>query len=270
MNLVLTNLEAISSGSIAGKIARLPLALIPREAVVPILRGGLRGKRWVVGSAIHRCWLGFYEFEKQRLISSMVKPGTVFYDVGANVGFYSLLAAGLVGPQGRVFAFEPLPRNVTYLRRHLTLNRASNVEILELAVGERTGSASFTPDPSGCMGRLSDTGCLPVTVASLDDLLEQGRLMPPHSIKMDIEGAELLALRGAQKCIQRHRPIIFLATHGRDIHAACCRLLECWEYKCTEFGAVTEDGLGEVVAQSRKAFTQQTSVSLISSMPWRA
>ena len=223
MNLVLTNLEAISSGSIAGKIARLPLALIPRNAVVPILRGGLRGKRWVVGSAIHRCWLGFYEFEKQRLISSMVKPGTVFYDVGANVGFYSLLAAGLVGPQGRVFAFEPLPRNVMYLRRHLTLNRVFNVEILELAVGERTGSASFTPDPSGCMGRLSDTGCLPVTVASLDDLLEQGRLAPPHSIKMDIEGAELLALRGAQSLYPATSPDYFPG-HAWPRHS--CRLLQ--------------------------------------------
>ena len=131
-----------------------------------------------MGSAIHRCWLGFYEFEKQRLISSMVKTGTVFYDVGANVGFYCLLAAGLVGPQGQVFAFEPLPRNVAYLRRHLALYRASNVEILELALGEQTGTASFTPEPSGCMGRLSHTGCLPVTVASLDDLLEQGRLVP--------------------------------------------------------------------------------------------
>jgi FkbM family methyltransferase len=241
------NLRAISSQTIAGRIARLPLSIIPREAVVPILRGRLRGKRWIVGSAIHRCWLGFYEFEKQRLISSMVKPGTVFYDVGANVGFYSLLASELVGPQGQVFAFEPLPRNVAYLRRHLALNRVSNVEILELAVGEQTGVASFTPEPSGCMGRLSDTGCLPVAAASLDCLLEKRRLVPPHSIKMDIEGAELLALRGAITCIQKHRPLIFLATHGRDFHAACCRLLKSWEYECMEFGSVSGDGLGEVV-----------------------
>ncbi|MGB7600544.1 MAG: FkbM family methyltransferase [Candidatus Sulfotelmatobacter sp.] len=247
MNLLHMNLQAISSRSIAGRIARLPLSFIPRETVVPIFGGRLRGKRWIVGSAIHRCWLGFYEFEKQRLISSMVKPGTVFYDVGANVGFYSLLASELEGPQGKVFAFEPLPRNVAYLRRHLELNRVSNVEILELALGEQTGMASFTPEPSGFMGRLSDAGCLPVAVARLDDLLEQGRLVPPHSIKMDIEGAELLALRGAIGCIQQHRPLIFLATHGRDVHHACCHLLKSWEYECTEFGSVSGDGLGEVV-----------------------
>lgn len=253
MNLLRMNLQAISSETVAGKIARLPLSLIPREAVVPILRGRLRGKRWIVGSAIHRCWLGFYEFEKQRLISSMIEPGTVFYDVGANVGFYSLLAAALVGPQGQVFAFEPLPRNVTYLRKHLELNRVSNVEILELAIAEQNGMASFIPEPSGFMGRLSDTGCLPVAVASLDSLLEKGRLVPPHSIKIDIEGAELFALRGAATRIQQYRPLIFLATHGRDLHTACCNLLKSWDYECTEFGAISADGLGEVVARPSRS-----------------
>ena len=258
------NLQAISSETIAGKVARLPLSLIPREAVVPILRGRLRGKRWIVGSAIHRCWLGFYEFEKQRLISSMVKTGTVFYDVGANVGFYSLLAAGLVGPQGQVFAFEPLPRNVAYLRRHLALNRASNVEILELALGEQTGIASFTPEPSGCMVAVAYR-LLAGYRSQPGRFARAGKTRPPA---LDQDGhrrrGTACPAGGAQKCIQRHRPLIFLATHGRDIHAAPRRLLECWEYKCTEFGAVTEDGLGELVAQSRKAFTQQTSVSLIS------
>jgi FkbM family methyltransferase len=241
------NRQILSSQTIAGKIARLPLSIIPRQAVVPILAGRLRGKRWIVGSAIHRCWLGFYEFEKQRLISSMVRPGTVFYDVGANVGFYSLLASEVVGPRGLVFAFEPLPRNVAYLKKHLELNRVANVDVLELALGEQTGIASFTSEPSGFMGRLSDFGGLPVAVASLDSLLAKRRLVPPHSIKIDIEGSELLALRGAISCIQRHRPLIFLATHGRDLHAACCRLLKSWEYECTQFGSVSGDGLGEVV-----------------------
>lgn len=245
------NLPAISSDTMAGKIVRLPLSLIPRDAVVPILRGRLRGKRWIVGSAIHRCWLGFYEFEKQTLISSVVQSGTVFYDVGANVGFYSLLAATLVEAAGRVFAFEPLPTNIGYLKRHLALNGVANVEVLELAIGEQDGTGLFAPESTGFMGRLSGAGTLSVQIAALDSLLNGGRLVPPNYIKMDIEGSELSALHGAQKCIQRHRPIIFLATHGRDVHAACCRLLESWKYECRELGAVTADGLGEVMAWSR-------------------
>ena len=243
------NLQALSSETLAGKIARLPLGLIRRDAVVPILRGRLRGQRWIVGSAIHRCWMGFYEFDKQRLIASVVEPETVFYDVGANVGFYSLLAAALVGAAGHVFAFEPLPRNVGYLKRHLALNRAANVRVFELAIGEHEGVGSFAAEPTGFMGRLSDEGAITVRVATLDALLDRGQLAPPHYIKMDIEGAELSALRGAQQCIQQHRPLIFLATHGRDVHTACCQLLESWGYECAELGPITPAGFGEVVAR---------------------
>jgi len=78
---------------------------------VPILQGPLRGKKWIVGSQRHAFWLGGYEPHLQRLIAREVKPGEIFYDVGANVGFYSLLASVLVGP-GKVFAFEQLPANV--------------------------------------------------------------------------------------------------------------------------------------------------------------
>jgi hypothetical protein len=86
-----------------GKIARLPLSLLPLGTVVRILRGPLRGKRWIIGSAMHRCWLGFFEYEKQQEISRQVKPSGVFWDVGASVGFYSLLASKLV-VTGKVFA----------------------------------------------------------------------------------------------------------------------------------------------------------------------
>jgi len=247
------NLRAISSATWAGKIVRLPLSLIPRDAVLPILQGRLRGQHWIVGSALHRCWMGFYEFDKQQLIASVVQPETVFYDVGANVGFYSLLAALLVGARGRVFAFEPLPRNLAYLKRHLALNRVANVETVELAIGEQDGVASFAAESTGLMGHLSGAGAhagtLSVPVATLDALLDGGKLVPPDYIKMDIEGAELSALRGARNCIQRHRPLIFLATHGRDVHTACCRLLESWEYECRELGSPAADGCGEVVAR---------------------
>src|SRR5713101_1261535 len=101
-------LRALSHNSALGKVARLPLKFVPSTAVVRILSGQLRGKRWIVGSGIYRCWLGWYESEKQLIISQDVRPNTVFYDVGANVGFYSLLASMLVGA-GKVFSFEPVP-----------------------------------------------------------------------------------------------------------------------------------------------------------------
>jgi SAM-dependent methyltransferase len=117
------NWTSISTTSFLGRLLRLPLRLIPRRAVLPILQGPLRGKKWIVGSGNHGYWLGSYEIGKRALFVRSIPVGAVVYDLGANVGYYTLLAAMLAGAEGKVFAFEPLPRNLEYLRRHLVLNR---------------------------------------------------------------------------------------------------------------------------------------------------
>lgn len=242
--------SAISGNSTLGKVARWPLSLVPKTLVTPILLGKARGNRWIVGSSRYACWLGFYEHDKQQLISHNVQADTVFYDVGANVGFYSLLAARLV-KNGSVFAFEPSPRNLAYLREHLRLNKIANTEVIAAAITDQEGASSFTLETTGFMGHLSSDGDISVSTTTLDFLLEQGKILPPHYIKMDIEGAELAALRGAQKCIQQYRPQIFLATHGHEIHSQCCRLLQTWGFECQVF-ELTADGFGEVVATYRR------------------
>lgn len=65
--------------------------------VVPVLQGSLRGRKWIVGSSNHGCWLGSYEWKKQRLFTRTVSSGDVVFDIGAHVGFYTLLASVLVG-----------------------------------------------------------------------------------------------------------------------------------------------------------------------------
>lgn len=217
---------------------------------VPILYGALRGRRWIVGSAIHRCWIGFYEHHKQRLISRELRPDSVFWDVGANVGFYSLLASKLVG-SGKVFAFEPVPRNLLYLRKHLALNRVTNVEVLPVAVSDRNGTSSFEVEHTGFMGHLSEQGTATVSTVTLDELMEQGKVLAPDFIKMDIEGAELMALRGAHQTFNRFRPLLFLATHSRQIEKDCCQLLESWDYECSSIQRERGGELAEVVARYR-------------------
>jgi FkbM family methyltransferase len=165
----------------------------------------------------------------QKLIAAEVKPDAIFYDVGANVGFYSLLASFLVG-SGKVFAFEPLPANVAYLNRHLGLNTIKNVEVSEVAICDQVGVSSFEQEGTGAMGRLHTEGRLRVATASLDWLLQEQRIAPPNYIKMDIEGAESKALIGAQSCFLKHKPVLFLATHGREVHKECCDLLRSWKY----------------------------------------
>lgn len=237
----------LSDERMLGRWARFPLRLIPPATVVPILWGPLRGKRWVAGSGIHRCWLGFYEREKLKLIARELRPGSVFYDVGAHVGIYTILASSLVG-DGKVFAFEPVPRNVAYLKKHLVLNRISNVAVHELAVSDHCGMASFHAEQTGFMGHLSNDGGIAVLTATLDSLVKEGRILPPSYIKMDIEGAELMALRGARECIHHYRPMIFLATHSWKIQAECCQLLKSWDYQCRSLPGGPVGELGEIVA----------------------
>lgn len=209
------NFSGIDDKGIIGKLPRLPLRLLSRGLTVPIMQGRLRGRRWIVGSSEHGCWLGSYEFAKCRRLTQMVKVGAVFFDIGANVGFYSLLAAELVGPAGSVFAFEPLPRNVQLLARHLQLNRVRNCTVVEAAVSDHSGVVRFQEGLSNGMGYICDKGALPVRAVSLDALVERGDYPLPDYIKMDIEGGEVAALRGATCILTSGCPAIFLSTHGR-------------------------------------------------------
>src|SRR6266568_1109680 len=87
------NFSALPVGSRTGRILRTFLRLVPREMVVPVLQGRLRGARWIVGSSTHGCWLGTYESPKQHAFAAALRPGDLVVDAGANAGFYTLLAA---------------------------------------------------------------------------------------------------------------------------------------------------------------------------------
>jgi len=219
------NFSAIHRSTFLGKVLRLPLRVIPPGAVFPVLQGRLKGRRWIVGSCDHGCWLGSYEYQKQRLFSERIKPGSTVYDIGAHSGFYSLLAAEIVGPQGKVFSFELLPRNIGFLKKHIQMNGYVNIEVVEAAVSDRDGTALFKEAESSLMGCLSPDGGLEVRTVRLDSLLSQAKLPAPQYIKMDIEGGEYGALRGAEQLLRTHKPTIFLATHGEALHAKCCDFL---------------------------------------------
>lgn len=218
----------------------MPFRFLPRELVLPVLQGPLRGKKWIVGSHLHGCWLGSYELDMQKRIARELRPGGVFYDVGANAGFYSLLAAVLVAP-ATVYSFEPLPANAAYLHKHLDLNRIRNVKLFELAICDRSGTALFTTEETRAMGKLQPGGNLSVKTETLDALLRMQVLAPPNFIKMDIEGGEYLALLGAKECFAQHRPKLSLATHGRKVHDDCCRLLVSWNYELEYTSRQSED-----------------------------
>jgi FkbM family methyltransferase len=242
------NFSALRPRSLVGRIARYPLRLVPQSLALPVLQGPLCGMKWIAGSHLHGCWLGSYEWEVQQRMARELELGAVFFDVGANVGFYSLLAARRVGPAGHVYAFEPLPANTALLRQHLAMNRIANVEVFEMAIAECSGTALFAGEATRAMGKLEERGTLPVAVATLDGLIAAGLVAPPDAIKMDIEGAEFRALLGAELCFARYRPLLFLATHGKRVHEQCCRLLASWGYQWTYLNRQQEER-ADLIAQ---------------------
>jgi len=227
---------------------RYPLKLIPRQMEIPILQGRLRGKKWIAGSSTHGCWLGSYEYEQRLLFERLVTEGSVVFDVGAHVGFYTLLAATLVGPRGRVYAFEPLSTNIHYLKAHLRLNRISNVTVIEKAVSDRAGAAPFVEEPSSAMGHFVAQGGMTVPTVSLDDLFLRGEIPAPDFIKIDVESAEWLALKGAESLLRRGRPTIFLSTDVYDLHRRCCQFLESLGYQLRPIGAHSLEEAEEILA----------------------
>ena len=200
--------------------------------MLPVIQGPLRGKRWIVGSGLHGYWLGSYEYAKQRLFAATVVPGSVVYDIGANVGFYTLLAAARVGDQGRVIAFEPLPANIDFIHRHLQLNHMANAHVIGAAVGDCAGEAAFAPGRNRSTGTLSAAGDLRVKVVSIDEMVATGELPPADCMKIDVEGSELSVLRGARELLSHRHPVIFLATHGAQVQRECLGFHKSFGYEC--------------------------------------
>lgn len=224
-----------------GRILRLPLSLIPHDSVIPILRGPLRGKKWIVGSSVHACWAGTYEVETLAAFASAIKPGTCIYDIGANVGIFTLLASLRTGPAGKVYAFEPFPRNARYLRRHIQLNQLQNCCVMEVGASDTEGTQRFSTACEYHVGRFSADGDLAIPCVTLDACIYGGRkLRPPDVIKMDVEGAEFLVLQGAARALSEYHPTLFIEIHGSAQHRDCHDLLASKGYKLRdEYGRIT-------------------------------
>ncbi|MCI0539114.1 MAG: FkbM family methyltransferase [Verrucomicrobiales bacterium] len=239
----------IPATSLAGRAIRWPAQFISRGRVVRILSGPLRFQKWVFGAGLHGCWLGTYELRKQRRLSAEISPGQVVYDIGANVGFYTMLAAVRVGRTGRVFAFEPAPANLELLGRHIALNRLEQARVFPCALGAATGTSSFETSNNSFEGRLAPTGTLTVGVETLDHLLAGGEIAPAHVVKVDVEGAEFDVLRGGERFFLEAKPKLFLATHGAALHGRCSELLRSWGYQLRPLEqAKTMDAGGELLA----------------------
>lgn len=194
-----------------------------------VASGGLQGATLLLDLQSEKdYWLGTYEMELQQAIQHWVQPGQVVYDLGANVGYVSLLFARAVGPQGQVFAFEPLPANQARLRQNLELNPGQPVQLVLAAAAEKSGRAAFALHGSDDMGRLqtgntSSAQTIEVETIALDDFVSSHPA--PHLVKIDVEGAEVLALQGMHTLLRTAKPVLFIEIHGHEAGYACWELL---------------------------------------------
>lgn len=154
------------------------------------------------------------EPQVRRVIEERLAPGGTFVDAGANIGFYSVLAAQLVGPEGRVVAFEMMPDTAAILRQHVATNRLTQVRVIENAlsdVGGQTVTARVEPGKHGqasiVTGGVDGRVAIAVATVTLDAALaDVGRI---DVLKMDLEGAEFMALSGATAVLARTGCVVF-------------------------------------------------------------
>lgn len=192
-----------------------------------VMSGPLKGY-WFTVSRSYEYLLGNYESpEVLDIFRSWCGRGTVFYDLGAAVGYHSLLADRFID-DGSIFAFEPFPANAALFREHLQRNagqlKGNTIELLPFAIAEEDGELLFSGNNQQTDGNsyissspvFKNSGePIRVQAFSIDSLVRQGYPVP-GIIKIDVEGAEFDVLKGARATLDAHHPHLLLATH--DYH----------------------------------------------------
>jgi FkbM family methyltransferase len=214
-------------GPLARFIRRGLNRLAPTGLVeVKVAAGDLAGATILLDMQIDKdYWLGTYEPELQAALRELIPPKAVIFDVGANIGYVSLLLAKAAGEEGKVFAFEALPSNVEQLRCNLELNgMETRVTVVACAVTQAPGPVRFLVHASGGMGKAAgsagriDNYQSEITVPgiSLDAFVYSQGNPPPQVVKMDIEGGEGMAVAGMRRLLTETPPLMLMELHGPD------------------------------------------------------
>lgn len=210
----------------------LNMAVPQGLTTIEVAGGGLAGMRLSLNLQEEKdYWLGTYEPELQQAIKELVKPGMVAYDVGANIGYITMLLAQAVGESGKVISFEALPDNVNRLRVNLALNQLEpRVQVEAAAVVDLSRQVEFMIGPSGGMGKAQGSAgrqgvhysqTLQIPGLALDEFVYQSGNPAPQVIKIDIEGGEVLALPGMRRLLREAKPLVLMELHGADAARFC-------------------------------------------------
>jgi len=169
------------------------------------------------------CMLHLPDYEPVNWVAP--KPGDVFLDLGPYIGPYSLIASRAVGASGRVIALEPDGTNRRHLENNLALNEAVNCTVIPKAAWSRSGEVGWYHGAQPVWHRVNEGNTTEtVEAVSVDDLVTQQGLERVNWMKLDIEGGEVEALKGAERTLRTFRPKLFIEVHKTDL--ALRKLLE--------------------------------------------
>ncbi|HWB61237.1 MAG TPA: FkbM family methyltransferase [Chthoniobacteraceae bacterium] len=193
----------------------------------------------------------YYEPEF-RFLRRFLNPGETFVDAGANCGVYTFAAAGIAGEKGLVLAFEPGHELYAGLQRGVKLNGFKHVRLFEAGLSDTTGSAKLYAHPHGAssfsLGRSggnADGAFFEIQVRKLDDVLDAEGVARVDCIKMDVEGAEELILRGAPRLFERCKPRVIFEINATAIAALNLQTAGAWDFlkaRGYEFFSLDEEG----------------------------
>lgn len=221
---------------------RLRSHVLPKgTAWVQVQDGYARGL-WIEIDLMHErtWWAGSHEPSVQRALQQLVARGSVFYDIGAHIGFFSLPTAR---SGAQVTAFEPDPESAARLRKHATRNRLdANLRVIEAALWSRSeNSMTFRRGYPRSQGGVLDGDhhpvigsgpCIQVSAFRLDDFVARGN-PAPEMIKIDVEGAAAEVLQGGIETLRAHRPALVVEVHTADEQLAIDKVLTALSYRTT-------------------------------------
>ena len=234
------------------------------QQFMKIMDGPLQGYRWTTNSS-YEYIMGCYENPVALdQLDRWLKPQSVFYDLGANIGFHALLANRVI-TKGKIYSFEPLPLNRIVFEKHIQLNKdlmgVNNISLLPFAISDKEKEIIFSDDKNQKDGNTYITSS-PVFAAaqntitakcySIDELMQQG-YEKPDIMKIDVEGAEYDVLLGAVNTLKQYKPGILLATHDCHLPGVkdnCIQLLQALGYVLQHTGNYNQQlkGLDDYIA----------------------
>ncbi len=218
------------------------------NVTVPIRKGPLAGKRWIISSGSNFLKGDFEPYKTAAFLESY-KKGMVFFDIGAHIGHFSLLASDINAGEGQIFSFEPRPSNQRFFKKHMEINGAKDVTLFPFAVGQSNTKVRFNTHAGSATGHVANDGNIEVELVHLDQWVAENKLPMPDYLKIDVEGGEIEVLKGCSEMISKYHPILLVATHGPELHQFTCDFLDRNNYEYQILNPDSIKGDTEILAK---------------------